>query len=68
MIASAMWGLLQITVLSAQGPMGPGGPGGQTPMRLDPSVKATFVPLGMGVPGVLYEPWRQGRRAGSAYS
>ena len=63
MIASAMWGLLQITPLAAQGPMGPGGPGGQTPMRVDPSVKATFVPLGMGVPGVLYEPVAPGEKS-----
>jgi len=30
---------------------------------LDPSIKATFIPLGPGVPGVLYQPIAQGEKA-----
>ena len=36
---------------------------GQTPRPLDPSIKATFVPLGNGEPGVLYEPKNPGPKA-----
>ncbi len=32
------------------------------PLRLDPAIKTTFVPLGMGVPGVLYEPIAPGEK------
>jgi hypothetical protein len=33
---------------------------------LDPGIKSTFVPLGPGVPGVLYEPATPGKKAGIA--
>ena len=36
---------------------------GQGPRPLDPSIKTTFVPLGNGEPGVLYEPKNPGPKA-----
>jgi pimeloyl-ACP methyl ester carboxylesterase len=39
------------------------GPGPAQPAPLDPSIKTTFVPLGNGEPGVLYEPRNPGTKA-----
>jgi hypothetical protein len=41
----------------------PGPREGQRVRQLDPSVKTTFVPLGNGEPGVLYEPKNPGPKA-----
>jgi antitoxin HigA-1 len=53
------------TVLLAQERSG-SGPRSQPPASLDRSIKRAFVPLGMNVPGVLYEPLTLGEKAASA--
>lgn len=48
---------------SSQGGAQDGPPLGFSMPTVDPSVKTTFVPLGGGVPGVLYEPIHPGKKA-----
>jgi hypothetical protein len=50
-----------------QGQMPPMGMMESKPYKLDPSVKSTFVPLAMGVPGVLYEPVQSGEKSHIAF-
>jgi pimeloyl-ACP methyl ester carboxylesterase len=65
-VAIIALGSLTASAVIAQGQQGPGGGRGQGPQYdkpLDPSIKRTFVPLGNGVPGVLYEPVKPGPKA-----
>jgi pimeloyl-ACP methyl ester carboxylesterase len=65
-VAIVALGFLTGFAAIAQDQQGPGGGRGQGPQYdkpLDPSIKRTFVPLGNGVPGVLYEPVKPGPKA-----
>ena len=64
--AVAALSLMGATPSTAQDDPGGGPREGQRVRTLDPSIKTTFVPLGNGEPGVLYEPVNPGRRPGLA--
>jgi hypothetical protein len=58
---SGLVAVLFLTAAAQSGAMEGGGP--PQPAPLDPSIKTTFVPLGNGEPGVLYEPREPGPKA-----
>ena len=61
--AVAALSLMGATPSTAQDEGGGGPREGQRVRTLDPSIKTTFVPLGNGEPGVLYEPKEPGPKA-----